>query len=116
MPLFWLSAAAMVLTAAVHSILGEKRLIGPILSISSDITSRPLARQVLRFAWHFTSVLMVVSALVVAWPGTPTPLVITTGSIWLGVGLFDAVYTRGRHIGWPLLSGAGLLALLGAIL
>lgn len=112
---FWLSAVTMVVTAAAHSFLGERRLIGPILAINSDVTNRPLARQLLRFAWHFTSVLMGVSALVVAWPGTPAPLVITTGTIWLSVGLFDAVYTRGRHVGWPLLSGAGILALLGAI-
>ncbi len=112
---FWLSAATMVLTATVHSILGEKRLIAPILALDSEVTNRPLARKVLRFAWHFTSILMIVSALVVAWPGTPSPLVAVTGSIWVFVGLFDAVYTRGQHVGWPFLSGAGFLALLGVV-
>ena len=115
MMFFWLSAATMVLTATVHSILGEKRLIGPILALDSDVTNRPLARKVLRFAWHFTSILMLVSALVVAWPGTPYRLVAITGSIWVVVGLFDAIYTRGRHVGWPFLSGAGFLALLGVV-
>ena len=112
---FWLSAATMVLTATVHSILGEKRLIGPILALDSDVTNRPLARKVLRFAWHFTSILMIVSALVVAWPGTPSRLVAIIGSIWVVVGLFDAVYTKGQHVGWPFLSGAGFLALLGVV-
>ena len=30
------------------------------------------------------------------------------------VGLFDAVYTRGRHIGWPILTASGVFAILGA--
>lgn len=111
----WLSALTMVATALVHSIFGERRLIGPILALDSAITNKSLARQVLRFAWHFTSLLMIVSALLVAWPETPLRLIAVTGMIWLFVGLFDAVYTRGKHIGWPFLAGAGTLALLGAM-
>jgi hypothetical protein len=29
-----------------------------------------------------------------------------------GIGLFDAVATRGRHVGWPLLTAIGIAALL----
>ena len=32
--------------------------------------------------------------------------------LFAGVG--DAILTRGKHIGWPLLSAAGILALLGS--
>jgi hypothetical protein len=32
-----------------------------------------------------------------------------------GVGLFDAVASRGRHIGWPLLTGIGVAALLSLL-
>ena len=35
-----------------------------------------------------------------------------TGVAFTGVGLFDAVATRGRHVGWPLLAGIGIAALL----
>ena len=112
MNLLELSAAAMTLTALAHSIVGEKRLIGPLLTRDIDLLSGYRASLV-RFAWHFTSLLMIVTALVVAWPGTPVPLIQITGAVWLLAGLFDAVLTRGKHIGWPLLSVAGIMALLG---
>jgi hypothetical protein len=37
------------------------------------------------------------------------------GSGWLATGLINAAYTLGRHIAWPALSGAGILALVGAL-
>ena len=110
----WISAAAMLATAFAHSYFGERRLIGPILDYDSGVMTRQLARQVTRFAWHFTSILMLLSALLVVWPGTPRTLILIAGVTWLAVGLFDAIYTRGRHIGWPLLSAAGLAAIIGA--
>ena len=112
MNLLELSAAAMTLTALAHSIVGEKRLIGPLLARDIDLLSGYRASLV-RFAWHFTSLLMIVTALVVAWPGTPVPLIRITGAMWLLAGVLDAVLTRGKHIGWPLLSVAGIMALLG---
>ncbi len=112
MSLLTLSAAAMILTAIAHSLVGEKRLIGPLLAMRIDILSGYRANLV-RFAWHFTSLLMIVTALLVAWPDTPVPLIKITGAIWLFAGVIDGFLTRGKHIGWPLLSAAGLLALLG---
>ena len=105
----------MALTAVVHSVFGEKRLIGPILALNGGILLVPLARQVLRFAWHLTSVLMLVSAVLVIWPGTPLGLIQITGAAWLAAGFLDAVYTQGKHIGWPFLSGAGICALLSTL-
>jgi hypothetical protein len=110
----WLSAATMTLTALTHSLLGEKLLIGPVLALKTGVTAHPLARQVLRFAWHLTSALMLLTALTVLWPTSPTTLVVVIGATWLTVGLFDAVVTRGKHVGWPLLASAGLFAVLGA--
>ena len=57
---------------------------------------------------------MVVNALAIIWPETPSQLILATGSVWFVVGLADAALTRGKHIGWPLLSAAGLFAFLGA--
>ena len=110
----WASAGMMLLTALVHSVLGEKRLITPLLAKDKTVLTQPLARKVIRFAWHFTSLLMVLNAAAVIWPGTPRELVQLTGGAWLAVGLFDAIYTRGQHVGWPLLSAAGICSLLGA--
>ena len=109
-----LAAATMVVVALVHAILGERRLIGPMLAVNSGITAVPLARQVLRFAWHMTSALMILCAVVVAWPRTDPALIAIIGAVWLAAGLFDGAYTRGRHIGWPFLTAAGAFALLGS--
>jgi hypothetical protein len=114
MNLVYISAALIFVTAMVHSFLGEKRLIGPILALETGIVARPLARAVLRFAWHLTSVLMLLTALLLVWPGTPIALIRITAAAYLLVGLIDAVVTRGKHVGWPMLAGAGVLALVGA--
>ena len=111
----WLSAATMVAVAFVHALLGERRLIGPILALNTGVVAVPLGRQVLRFAWHLTSVLMILCALVVVWPGTARALIAITGAVWLAVGLFDGVVTRGKHVGWPFLTAAGVFALLGSL-
>ena len=112
MNLLTLAAAAMVFTGIAHSLIGEKRLIGPMLALNIDMLSGYRSNLV-RFAWHFTSLLMIMNALVIAWPGTPVPLIKITGAMWLIAGVLNAIMTRGKHIGWPLLSAAGLLALLG---
>jgi hypothetical protein len=111
----WLSAAFMVTTAAIHSVLGYRRLMVPLLRDKTGPLADPLTRRIIRFAWHATSVLMLISAAAVAWPGTPDSLLIIIGAVWLASGLFDAAYTRGRHIAWPALSGAGIFALIGAL-
>lgn len=111
----WLSAGAMVIAAFVHSVLGARRLLAPLLEARHGILGDDQPRRVVRFAWHATSVLMLVSAAAVAWPGTPRSLISLIGGAWLATGLFNAAYTRGRHIAWPVLSAAGVLALIGAM-
>ena len=109
----WLSAALMALTAVVHSWLGEKRIIMPLLALQDGIMAQPLARTIVRYAWHVTSALMIATAVTVAWPGTPDAAVGAIGAIWLALGLMSLVASRARHVGWPVLSGAGITALIG---
>jgi hypothetical protein len=122
--LLTLSALLMVITALTHSILGERRLlrpifelrhVRPILDLGEDEKPNILrlgrTRRILRFAWHFTSLFMGLTALVVIWPDMPIALIAVTGALWFFVGIFDAIYTRGKHIGWPLLTAAGALSL-----
>jgi hypothetical protein len=111
----WLSAAFMVTTAGVHSVLGYRRLIVPLLRSGEGPLADALVRRIVRFAWHATSVLMLVSAATVSWPGTPKGLLTVIGAAWLATGLFNAAYTRGRHIAWPVLSAAGIFALIGGL-
>lgn len=110
------AALLLVVTAAVHSVAGEKRLIGPVLRRHEGILKSPLARFILRFAWHITSVAWAVIALILAalvldpaavrwWAAAGTGATFTT------IGVFTALSSRGRHIGWPFLVGIGLAAL-----
>lgn len=110
-----LSAAFMTVSAVVHGILGERRLLQPLLKNRDGILGADQARKIFRLAWHALSLLMLLSAASVMWTGTPRGLIMLIGLVWVAVGLVDAVYTRGRHIAWPFLSAAGIFALLGAM-
>jgi len=116
---FFLIAAAVatLATAFTHSYLGERRLIGPVVASNAGIMSHALAKQVLRFGWHLLTLLWLGQALLLIRQASAAPvldrsLIGGIGAIHLAAGLFDAVYTRGRHIGWPLLTAIGLFALI----
>ena len=117
--LFLAAGVACVASALIHSLLGEAWLVGPLVRGRSGVMGRPISRQVTRLAWHWTSVLwlMVGGVLVSAGLGhaVDTWLLACIGGVHLALGLFDAVVTRGRHLGWPMLiliGGLTLLALL----
>ncbi len=106
----------MVVTALAHSVLGEMRLIQPILRSDMALMRRPLARRVVRYAWHLTSILWLVLAYLLLrpffWGTTPdNAFILVVGAAHLIVGVFDAIATRGQHIGWPLLTATGAFAL-----
>lgn len=111
------AAALLVVTGVVHSWLGERHLIGPILRRRRDpAADHPLGRLVLRFGWHMMLVAFALLGLVLAgfvlWPGSVEVVTLLSIGIALTLaGVFDAVASRGRHVGWPLLLGAGVLAL-----
>ncbi|TSD87415.1 hypothetical protein FFK22_017230 [Mycobacterium sp. KBS0706] len=110
------AALLLVVTAVVHSVVGERRLISPVLARHDGILKSPLARFVLRFAWHITSVAWIVIALILAvLVLDPTAVrwwaAVGTGAIFTAIGAFTALSSRGRHIGWPFLTGIGLTAL-----
>lgn len=111
----WLSATIMLGTALTHSLLGERKLITPLLAIDDPLLEVPLARTLVRFAWHLTAMLMLATAVTIVWPGTPKPVIGIIGAIWLAAGLIDGVYTKAQHIGWPMLTLAGVTALAGAM-
>ncbi|MGA2003456.1 MAG: hypothetical protein ABSG70_08745 [Terriglobales bacterium] len=115
-----LAAMLLMVTASVHSVLGEQRLIRPLFARREGILASELARFVLRFAWHLTSITwLVVGLILVQLVRSPTTArfwaVAATGVAFTGVGLFDAVASRGRHIGWPLLTGIGVATLLSLL-
>ena len=114
--MIWLyvSAALMIATGITHSILGEAKLIGPLLRAREGVLASGFARTIIRYAWHVTSALMVATAITVVWRGVPAALIQAIGAIWLALGVVSLVATRGKHVGWPVLSAAGICALVGA--
>ena len=114
------ATAATLVTAFVHSYFGERRLIGPLVASSDGVMAYRLAKQVIRLAWHLTSMLWVGQALLLL-RAALAPLAFDRamvggiGSFHLAAGIFDALITRGKHIGWPLLSAIGLLSLLSLV-
>ncbi len=118
----WLVAAAVVTlaTAFAHSYFGERRLIGPLVRGAQGVMGVPLGRQVLRGAWHLTSLLWIAQALLLlreaVHPGSiDRALIGGIGGLYVGVGLFDAYLTRGKHLGWPLLTAIGVFSLLALL-
>ena len=113
--LLWAAALAAI-TALAHSVLGERKLIGPLLSKADGVLESTLARNVTRFAWHWTSVLWLLVAAVLAlaaYGDIAMPwLVFAIGAAHFVIGIADAILTRGQHIGWPLITLVGALSLL----
>jgi hypothetical protein len=114
------SAVLLVLTSIVHSALGEQRLLKPLCQQTSGILASSLARFVLRFAWHLTSLTwLVLAVILMAFQFQPDHTIgiarIATGVAFTAAGVLDAFGSRGRHIGWPLLAGTGIAALLAWI-
>ena len=113
--LLW-AAALCAITAAIHSVLGEQKLVGPLLASDAAIMQSGYAGQLTRFACHWTTLLWLCVAAVLAFAAygnVDAPyLVLGIGIIHVGAGLADAVLTRGRHIGWPLITVIGVLTVI----
>lgn len=112
-------AALLVVTGAVHSLLGEQRLITPLLRERQGVLAAGRARFLLRLTWHGFSVLAAILALILLTAiERPEALarvaLAVTGAVFLVFGLVDGVATRGRHIGWPFLTAIGVVALAAA--
>jgi hypothetical protein len=117
--LLYAAAFLCVVTALIHSYFGEKRLIAPVINAGHGVMVHPLAKQVMRFAWHWTSALWVLIAAYLALSAQGTfvypPLVIGIGLVHLVAGILDGVFTRGKHIGWPPITLIGVLVLVASL-
>lgn len=113
--LLLMAAALCVITGLIHSVLGEQRLITPLLASDAPIMQSPLARQLTRFAWHWTTALWFMVAAVLALSAHEQIdnhiLLVAIGGLHVVMGLADAILTRGQHIGWPLITLIGGLTL-----
>lgn len=118
-----LSAALLtVAVSIVHSWIGERRLIGPLLAIEPrvGVLKSAFLRQVLRHAWHITSLAwtgmaVVLAGLAVAPQGEAGRIaIIGIGVTFLLHGVAILALSRGRHIAWPAFLAIGALCLFAA--
>lgn len=113
--LLLMAAALCVITGLIHSVQGEQRLITPLLASDAPIMQSPVARQLTRFAWHWTTALWFMVAAVLALSAHEQIdnhiLLVAIGGLHVVMGLADAILTRGQHIGWPLITLIGGLTL-----
>ena len=111
-----LAAILIVATMCVHSMLGQRRLLRPLLDEGHGVMQRPLARFIVPFAWHLTSFIgLIVAAILFTWAWAPdqarTIGLALTGIVFTVSGIWDAVGSKGQHVGWPPLTLIGLLSL-----
>jgi hypothetical protein len=110
------ASVLLVMTMCVHSVMGQRRLVRPLLEQRQGVMQHPLARFIVPFAWHLTTGIgLVVAAILLAWawaPGQAQTIGLTaTGVVFTASGLIDAIGSRGKHIGWAPLMLIGLSAL-----
>jgi len=116
------AALLTVAVSIVHSWIGERRLIGPLLAIEprTGVLKSAFLRQVLRHAWHITSLAwtgmaVVLAALAVAPQGEAGRIaIIGIGVTFLLHGVAILALSRGRHIAWPAFLAIGALCLFAA--
>ena len=113
-----LTAASLLIVATmcVHSMLGQRRIIRPLLDEAHGVMQRPLARFIVPFAWHLTSFIgLIVAAILFAWAWAPdragTIGLAMTGIVFTVSGIWDAMGSKGQHVGWAPLTLVGLFSL-----
>jgi hypothetical protein len=118
--------AAGILSAVLgilHSLLGEKLLLGPIFrrgDLPKLLGSTDFARRTLRFAWHLTTVLLVaIGAVITALSLSP----LEAQSAWVAralavafaaCSLLSLIAARARHFSWWVFLVIAMLLWLGA--
>ena len=116
-----IAALLLAMTMCVHSVIGQRRIIRPLLNERAGVMKHPLARFIVPFAWHLTSGIgLVLAAILFAWAWTPdqarTIGLAATGIVFIASGLIDAIGSKGKHIGWAPLTLIGLCALIALLI
>ena len=119
-----IAAILTVLTAGVHSVVGEKLIISPLMK-SRDLPTISgsvwIVRKTLRFAWHLTTVLGIgIAAILFYYAGIETlgpeqvVIVKILSATFFASFLVSLIGARGRHPSWVAFLLAAGLTWLGA--
>lgn len=116
-PLLATAAALLVLVGGAHSYLGEKYILSRLFrrdNIPHLLGSDVFTKQVLRFAWHLTTVAWwTFAAILVSIATAPlgveirwTLWALAAGTAMTGLTIFAA--TRGRHLAWIVFAASAV--------
>lgn len=108
-----IAAGSLLALAGLHSWLGERLLVGPLLAVEpwpAVPIGRTLGRRTLRFAWHLTSLAWLGFATLVLQAGDAPAVAATVAGVLLGSGLVTLAAARGRHPAWVLFFTGGIAA------
>lgn len=114
------AAAALMLTALLHSVLGERFLLQPLFrrrDLPRLLGDQRFFSQTLRFVWHVFSVAFVgLAAILVASsadapPSTVPQIVAATAAV---SAVLVAAISRGRHLSWVAFAAVALAAWIGS--
>ena len=119
---YLVAAALLILLGLVHSGLGERLVIAPLLAhkeLPKLLGSRGFMGRVLRFAWHITSVLMWgIGGLLIYWgvtgAGTSIDAFIVVATLLISA-LVSAVIGRLKHFSWCVLLLSAVLVWWGTV-
>jgi hypothetical protein len=121
-----LSAALLtIFIGVVHSWLGERRLIGPLLAPGRRqglLEASAFARGTLRFAWHITTLAWFgLAGVLIVMAGLPegpqaAALAVVIAATFAVSGLITLVASRGRHLAWPVFLAIAALAMTPIVL
>ena len=107
--LLLVAAAVLAFIGAIHSYLGERFVLGPLFALPNLPKlrgSRDYMENVLRFAWHLTSVAWwgAAGTLVVLWCGQDVAAIGAVLAVTFAIHGVVIVTARGgtRHPAWPL--------------
>jgi hypothetical protein len=96
---------------AIHSWLGERRLLCPLLAPDQrqGLLAKAFVRRVIRFAWHLTSIAWWGMGATVAALAMNPPLerqgrlaLWAIAATFLVTGALILITSRGRHLAWPV--------------
>ncbi|WP_439574993.1 hypothetical protein [Phreatobacter sp.] len=121
-PVLLVAAALTLAVGLLHSWLGERMLIAPLLALPArdGPLARASLRRVLRNAWHITSVAWAGMGLVLAslafapLESSGRKMLVIIGLMFAGQALFVLATSRGRHVGWPFFAAIGAISLWAA--
>ncbi|MEO1221225.1 MAG: hypothetical protein AAFY42_07730 [Pseudomonadota bacterium] len=111
-----IAAVLIVFASVFHSIMGDKMLITPTLSVDDPFIQEPGTQAITRFGWHSSSGFFLLTALTIVLPDVPSMLIWATGGLWVLLGATNLVMLKAKHPGGFLLSLIGVLILAGEAL